>query len=667
MTKLDKYSFQIDAYSRNIGILTKSEQYLLSNKKVAIPGMGGVGGHHLINMIRIGVGKFNIADFDVFEAANTNRQYGAKKSNYGKHKAEVMKNEALDINPHCEINIFKNGINEQNIDDFLDNVDLVVDGLDFFNFKIRRLLFNKAYEKGIYVITAGPIGLSSAMLVFSPTNKMTFDKYFDVNDQSHEPEVYLNFLLGLTPKATHRSYGDNRYIKLQEKIGPSITIGCTLATSTACTESIRILLSRPQIRPVPYFIQYDLYTRKFKNGVLRWGLKGPIMKIMKQIGKVQLTNIENYLQSPELAIPWDENNTNTISNTSLKYIVSAGILAPSGDNCQPWQFKIEDNSISIFLDSSADQSDYNFNQLASSLSCGAVIYNMKIAASALHLKTDIQYLNKDEKIINISHKIARLNFAYDKSIQTNVHLTVINDRHTNRTKFKKMDIDNNIIETINSTEQNGIDVKFIKSKNEIRKISNIAYSLERLRCKRKNMHMHLINHTMFDIKSAKDKKYGFHTKNLNLNWLESKILKILSSWTIAKILFSIFRIDLIFANVAKKNVLNSSGLILIKGEDSTPKSYIKAGETMEKIWLESTLQGLDIQPIGMASIFLSIYKLKPSLLNPKELKILKKNTILLSSILNLKQNEIPYILLKIGKGSIPKQGTLRKDLDKFTA
>ena len=94
---LDKYgistlqAYRDEAFSRNIGLLSKEEQDLLANTRVAIPGMGGVGGLHLITLTRTGVGKFNLADFDTFEPANVNRQFGARVPDFGRPKMEVMK------------------------------------------------------------------------------------------------------------------------------------------------------------------------------------------------------------------------------------------------------------------------------------------------------------------------------------------------------------------------------------------------------------------------------------------------------------------------------------------------------------------------------------------------------------------------------------------------
>ena len=78
------------AFSRNIGWVNSKEQEILRHKRVAIAGMGGVGGIHLLTLARLGIGAFHIADFDVFDIVNFNRQVGATVSSLGKPKAEVL-------------------------------------------------------------------------------------------------------------------------------------------------------------------------------------------------------------------------------------------------------------------------------------------------------------------------------------------------------------------------------------------------------------------------------------------------------------------------------------------------------------------------------------------------------------------------------------------------
>jgi len=92
------FDYQL-AFDRNIGWVTEPEQQVLRSKRVAIAGMGGVGGVHVVTLARLGVQRFNIADFDTFDIANFNRQVGATMSSLGRPKADVLAEMVRDINP----------------------------------------------------------------------------------------------------------------------------------------------------------------------------------------------------------------------------------------------------------------------------------------------------------------------------------------------------------------------------------------------------------------------------------------------------------------------------------------------------------------------------------------------------------------------------------------
>src|SRR6516225_411029 len=86
-----------EAFARHLGLFSPEEQNRLRGSRVAIAGLGGVGGIHLITLARLGIGAFNIADPDRFELANFNRQYGANLRSLGQRKVQVMAREARAI------------------------------------------------------------------------------------------------------------------------------------------------------------------------------------------------------------------------------------------------------------------------------------------------------------------------------------------------------------------------------------------------------------------------------------------------------------------------------------------------------------------------------------------------------------------------------------------
>lgn len=267
------------AFSRNLGWLTEAELKVLSQKKVAIAGMGGVGGHYAEVMARLGVTKFHISDFDIFEVQNFNRQNGSGISSLHRKKIEVIKNRILDINPNAEITEFPTGINSNNIDEFLKGVDLYLDGLDFFVIEVRQLLFQRVHELSIPAITVAPVGMGAALLVFKP-GSMSFADYFGMK-QDDRPEIKaIKFMIGLTPTMKQVKYlVDRTRSDFMAKKAPSLPMGPYLCAGVAGTEALKIFLNRGKSRGAPWVLHYDAYLQNYSRSYVFFGFKNPFQKL----------------------------------------------------------------------------------------------------------------------------------------------------------------------------------------------------------------------------------------------------------------------------------------------------------------------------------------------------------------------------------------------------
>lgn len=275
------------AFSRNIGWLTHDEQQSLRQKRIAIAGMGGVGGFHLLTLARLGVEKFYIADLDTFELANFNRQAGASLSTLGRPKVEVLAGMARDINPDAEIRVFPGGVNAENLADFLRNVDLYVDGLDFFAFDAREQVFKYCAEHRIPAVTVAPLGMSAALLNFMPGG-MSFEDYFQVAGRP-ELEKAVRFLVGLAPALLHRHYlADKSRVDLKAGKGPSTIIACQLCAGVAASEALKILLGRGKVWAAPHGIQFDGYRNRLAHTWRPGGNRNPINRLAIALARRQL-------------------------------------------------------------------------------------------------------------------------------------------------------------------------------------------------------------------------------------------------------------------------------------------------------------------------------------------------------------------------------------------
>lgn len=281
---MQKHFSYKEAFSRNIGWLTETEQAFLRTRRIAIAGMGGVGGSHLLTLTRLGVGKFNIADFDMFELANFNRQAGAMMSNIGQPKVDVLATMALDINPTLDIKKFPNGVTTDNLSEFLTDVDIYVDGLDFFAFAAREALFAACAKRGIPAITAAPLGMGAALLNFMPGH-MTFEDYFQLQGKS-ETDKILHFLLGLSPALLQRSYVvDQTAVDLINHKGASTPMACEICAGFAATQALKILLQRGSILAAPWGLHFDAYQNRLAKTWRPWGNRNPLQRLALIIAK----------------------------------------------------------------------------------------------------------------------------------------------------------------------------------------------------------------------------------------------------------------------------------------------------------------------------------------------------------------------------------------------
>lgn len=280
------------AFARNIGWLTPDEQRTLRGKTVAIAGMGGVGGVHLLTLARLGIGAFRIADFDRFDIANFNRQVGATVSTLGLEKATVLAAMAKDINPELDIQVFSQGVDASDPSNFLRGADLYIDGLDFFAFAARQATFAACAAAGIPAVTAAPLGMGSALLTFMP-GRMSFDEYFLWGDLPDD-EKALRFMVGLAPAGLHRPYlVEPTAVNLAERRGPSTFMACQLCAGIAATEALKILLRRGKVLAAPHGLQFDAYRNKLVRTWRPGGNNHPLQRLVLMVARRQFLRMKS--------------------------------------------------------------------------------------------------------------------------------------------------------------------------------------------------------------------------------------------------------------------------------------------------------------------------------------------------------------------------------------
>lgn len=164
--------------SRQMSIVTRSEQKRFKNGKITVIGCGGIGGKTIEMLARMGIGELILVDEDSFDISNLNRQSLASLNNIGLEKSTVAKEKVRLINPYVKVTAYTEHVDNTNIDKFINNSDIVIDALD--NVTTRVISSRKAKEKGIPYIHGALHGTLGQITVFMPENDITYEKMFNL-------------------------------------------------------------------------------------------------------------------------------------------------------------------------------------------------------------------------------------------------------------------------------------------------------------------------------------------------------------------------------------------------------------------------------------------------------------------------------------------------------
>ena len=252
------------SFSRNIGIITVEDQQKLSEATIAIAGVGGSGGNVLTILARVGVGGFHIADPEEFDYSNINRQEGATLKTIGKKKVDVLEEFIMSVNKGARVKKFPEGLTYDNVDEFLEGVDVVVDGIDFSGLSFKKKLFDSARQRNLYVFSAPALDFGVSLCVFSPTGP-TFDEFFGPIPEQITSEYFINFGLSFFPKIPDYINLD-MYLSAvrQKKALPCISPSPTLSGVLVATEIVFFLLGMRQPTVIPKVKYIDLFTQSFQ-------------------------------------------------------------------------------------------------------------------------------------------------------------------------------------------------------------------------------------------------------------------------------------------------------------------------------------------------------------------------------------------------------------------
>ncbi|MDE2312135.1 MAG: nitroreductase family protein [Patescibacteria group bacterium] len=338
----------------------------------------------------------------------------------------------------------------------------------------------------------------------------------------------------------------------------------------------------------------------------------------------------------------------------IKKILAIAVNAPSGDNSQPWKFKLLDNGLEVFNQPQADDTQYNFHQRGSLLAHGALLENVCLLAETEGLKPTITLFPNGTN----SNLTARVLFEAFQPAKKN-WAEIIELRATNRKAYKSQHLAKEFCDQIQSLNQTGkIKVLLNQEPRDIERLAKALSYNEKLILENPFIHREIFKFIRWSKQAMQKTKDGHDIKSLELEPPQEMAFKVFSHWPILKFL-NRFHVSKLVTNETEKVYRSSACYGLITAPDLEPITLIQAGRLFEKIWLTATQSGVNLQPTT-ALLYLNqrVTEQQADKLTPEQINIVKTANKVITEV--FRAHEQPLMLFRMGYCQPPTARSLKK-------
>ena len=234
----------MDAYrercQRQLGIMDEAGLEGLRRSGVAVAGLG-MGGSIFINLVRLVIGRFHVADPDNFGRSNANRQREAKEDTVGKRKDESLIAEARRINPEVEIRTFPKGVQPENVAQFLEGMDFLVDVVDIWAMPAKLAVNAEAHRRGITTASCATLGFGCSLVIIKPDGP-TFAELSGMDPKLDPIENLDRFGRFIAPEVPKYMMAQVKKAAMRQGHIPFVVSGVEMAGAMCSAEVARHLL-----------------------------------------------------------------------------------------------------------------------------------------------------------------------------------------------------------------------------------------------------------------------------------------------------------------------------------------------------------------------------------------------------------------------------------------
>ncbi|MDE3221940.1 MAG: Rv1355c family protein [Acidobacteriota bacterium] len=558
---------------RNRNKLTRDEQGRLRTLRIGVVGMSA--GHSVAHVLAMEglAGEIRVADFDEVELSNLNR-LPASVLDLGVNKAVVAARRVAEIDPYVKVVAFNEGVTEENLDHFMEDLDLVIEECDSLDMKV--LVREAARRRRV------------------PVFMETSDRgVLDVERFDLEPDRPLfHGLLG------DLKYEQLRNLTTQEKSPIALRIlGAGQVSARAAASMFELgqsLTAWPQLAS-----EVTLGAATLAVAVRRFGLGEELKSgrvrvdvdvILEEIAPVVLDDKLEFLRTP---LPEDPP---LVGGDPVNRVADAARRAPSGGNVQPWRFEASDQEVRFYLvPEKTTLMDVAYR--GSYVAIGAALFNARVEASALGVLGPISLFPEGL----LSRHVATLQLGDQRDVDLAPLREALYARTTNRRLQPSAPIEDEVYAVFRrGVEREGAKLHLLTDRAQIAQAAAIIGEADRLRFLIPELHREMTGELRWPGRDALDE--GLDVRTLELDAFGYAALDLLGREDVMAVLRDT-RGGQALGLRTQAALSMSAALAVVTVPRPDPKWYVRGGVALERLWIEAEAHGVGAQPASPVFLY----------------------------------------------------------------
>ncbi|MCX2932780.1 Rv1355c family protein [Mycobacterium sp. CVI_P3] len=552
---------------RNRNLITTTEQQRLAGVRIGIAGLSV--GHVIAHTLAAEglCGALRLADFDHLELSNLNR-VPATILDIGINKAVVTARRIAELDPYLHVEVMTAGVRADSLEDFLDDIDIVVEECDSLDMKVR--IREAARERRLPVLMA------------------TSDRgLIDVERFDLEPDrPVMHGVLGGVDSTQLSALSQQDRIPYMLR---HLDAGRSSGRLTASLVEVGHTLSTwPQLAG-----EVALGATTVAEAARRIGLGEPLRsgQVRIDIGQALDEVAEPALGDEEPVDAADAAAPGGGEPGDAKTAIAlAAVRAPSGGNAQPWDIDILADAVRIRLAPQyTSMMDVAFR--GSAVAVGAAAFNARVAAAKAGVLGSVEWATDGPALLEVTLRLAhgedpRLADLYQPMLR----------RETNRNQGNPKAVPTRTIDALHAwAAQEGAGLHLLTERDDIFRAAEILASTDRLRFLTPRLHQEMISEMRWPGDQPADS--GIDVRGLELDPGDLAVMEILRRPDVMELLANWDAGDALGDDVAQR-VRATSAVAVVTTSGDQLIDYARGGSAAEAIWIVAQQHGLAVHPIS---------------------------------------------------------------------